>query len=79
MLDTFQLVFNQDERQMKALTGLSSKEFSKLSKSFEKTLKRNQESRKTKQKRAPGGGAKHTLKTGLEKLFFILSQSLSDL
>ena len=72
MLDTFQLIFNKDERQMKALTGLSSEEFSKLSESFEETLKKNQESKKTNQKRASGGGAKHTLKTGMEKLFFIL-------
>lgn len=72
MLDTFQLVFNKGERQMKALTGLSSEEFSKLSESFQETLNRSQESKKTKPKRASGGGAKHTLKTGLEKLFFIL-------
>ena len=72
MLDTFQLVFKTDERQMKALTGLNSEEFSKLSESFEETLERNQESKKTSPKRAPGGGAKHTLKTGRDKLFFIL-------
>ena len=72
MLDTFQIVFNKNERQMKALTGLSSEEFSKLAESFEETLKKNQAFKKTKQKRASGGGAKHTLKTGLEKLFFIL-------
>ena len=72
MLDTFQLVFNVDERQMKALTGLSSEEFSKLSESFEETLEKNQEAKKTEQKRASGGGAKHTLKTGMDKLFFIL-------
>jgi len=29
MLDTFQRVFNKEERQMKALTGLGSEEFSK--------------------------------------------------
>jgi hypothetical protein len=57
---------------MKALTGLSSAEFSKLSKSFEETLARSQDSKKTNPKRASGGGAKHTLKTGMDKLFFIL-------
>lgn len=72
MLDTFQLVFNKDERHMKALTGLGSEEFSKLSESFEETLERNQNAKKTNPKRASGGGAKHTLKTGRDKLFFIL-------
>ncbi|MDM8560220.1 hypothetical protein [Candidatus Parabeggiatoa sp. HSG14] len=50
--DTFQLVFNKDERQMKALTGFSSDSFSKLSESFEEILAQSQESKKTKQKRA---------------------------
>lgn len=70
MLDTFRRAFNKDERQMKALTGLSSEEFSKLSESFEDTLDKNRNSKKTNQKRAPGGGSKHTLKTGMDKLFF---------
>jgi len=70
ILDTFRFVFDKDERKMKALTGLSSEEFSQLSESFEETLQKNRDSKNPE--RASGGGAKHTLKTGMDKLFFIL-------
>jgi hypothetical protein len=63
MLEAFRNIFNnKKERQMKALTGLNSNEFSKLSETFGELKNR---------KRAIGGGSKHTL-TLTEKLFFIL-------
>ena len=64
MLEAFRNIFNnKKERQMKALTGLNSNEFSKkLSETIGELKKR---------KRAIGGGSKHTL-TLTEKLFFIL-------
>lgn len=69
MLEAFRSIFNNNkERQMKALTGLNSNEFSKLSETFGEILTKN--SMKNR-KRAIGGGSKHTL-TLTEKLFFIL-------
>jgi len=63
MLEAFRNIFNnKKERQMKALTGLNSNEFSKLSETFGELKNR---------KRAIGGGSKPTL-TLTEKLFFIL-------
>jgi len=57
------------ERQMKALTGLSKKEFGELSQTFGKILKIKE---KPIQKRQKGGGRKHSLKTADEKLFYIM-------
>ena len=70
MANLFQRAF-KDERRTKALIGLSSEEFHKLSKPFEENLEKSQISKKKNRKRAPGGGKKHTLSL-LEKLFFIL-------
>lgn len=70
MSNLFQRAF-KDERRIKALIGLSSKEFYDLAKPFGENLEKNRNSPKPVQKRAPGGGRKHTLSL-LEKLFFIL-------
>lgn len=72
MLETFRRAFNKDERQMKALTGLDSEEFSKLLGPFEKSLDENRNSSLPNRKRAVGGGKKHTLATAASLLFFIL-------
>jgi len=71
MLEAFRRAFKNDERQMKALTGLNSEEFETLSKTFGEILTRSRENSINTRKRAIGGGSKHTL-TLMEKLFFIL-------
>jgi hypothetical protein len=70
MLSFFQRAF-KDERQTKALIGLSLEEFNNLSGSFGEKLEKSRNCSKKEQKRASGGGRKHTLSL-LEKLFFIL-------
>jgi len=60
----------ESERLMKAVTGLTVPEFEGILPVFEDVLK--QESLKKERKRAPGGGAGHTLKTAEEKLFYAL-------
>jgi hypothetical protein len=70
MLNLFQRAF-KDERKTKALIGLNLEEFNNLSESFGKNLEKSRNCSKKEQKRAPGGGRKHTLSI-FEKLFFIL-------
>jgi len=70
MLSLFQRAF-KDERQTKALIGLSLEQFNDLSEPFGENLEKSRNCSKNEQKRAPGGGRKHTLSL-LEKLFFIL-------
>jgi len=60
-----------NQRAMKALTGLSSQEFSLLIPDFERELKLHAINKPDRQ-RQPGGGQKGVLKTPEAKLFFIL-------
>ncbi len=62
----------KSDRIMKALTGMTIVEFETLVITFIAVLKKYQATRKRKRQRAVGGGRKHTLKTGAERLFFIL-------
>jgi len=71
MLEAFKRAFNKNERQMKALTGLSSSEFSALSDTFEKVYHANRQKISSTRKRALGGGKKPSLSLR-EKLFVVL-------
>ncbi|OAD19992.1 transposase, IS4 family protein [Candidatus Thiomargarita nelsonii] len=71
MLEAFKRAFNNNERQMKSLTGLSSDEFSALSETFGKVMDKNRQQTTKNRKRAVGGGKKHSL-TLMEKLFVVL-------
>jgi hypothetical protein len=66
----------KSERTMKALTGLSPKEFCSLVPTFENVLKDYPSLEQLEQKknrlRAPGGGCSHTRTTSQDKLFYIL-------
>lgn len=66
----------QDDRQFKALTGLSREEFQELlpvfTESYHELLNEAYEANKTKRQRKPGGGQKGVLDTMDKKLFFIL-------
>lgn len=62
---------SRDPRAIRALTGLSYKEFSDLAPMFAKALYEIQWKRQGRQ-RKPGGGQKGILKTTEDKLFFIL-------
>jgi hypothetical protein len=57
---------------MKALTGMTIAEFEALVITFSLVLQKYQATRKSKRKRAVGGGRKHTLQTAAERLFFML-------
>lgn len=59
-------------RLMKALTGVTIKEFHKLLEPFALELERHKSSKKKGRKRQEGAGRHHTLETPTEKLFFIL-------
>lgn len=60
----------RSDRIMKSLTGVTSSEFNSLTPVFEEILIK--ESLNKDRERCPGGGSKHTLETGREKLFYIL-------
>ena len=62
----------QNERLLRAMTGLNSKAIEILLPSFEKAYEQSQIETTPERKRAPGGGRKATLSTSGEKLFYIL-------
>lgn len=64
-------ILNQD-RLMRALTGLNRRAFEALLPDFTKAYHQSLLNRDTKRQRAPGGGRKATLATMEEKLFYIL-------
>ena len=64
-------ILNQD-RLMRALTGLNRKAFEALLPSFTHAYQQSLIKPAAKRKRAPGGGRKATLKTMADKLFYIL-------
>lgn len=64
-------ILNQD-RLMRAMTGLNRKAFEALLPSFTQAYQQSLIKPETKRKRAPGGGRKATLKTMADKLFYIL-------
>lgn len=72
LLDAFEEI--RDERQFKALTGVSCEEFEKIipvfSECYEKSAQEAYEN--GERRRRPGGGRKGGLKTMKDKLFFIL-------
>ena len=65
-----------DDRQFRALTGLSREAFFKLLPIFEQcdieSIEQNYQNQKAKRKRRPGAGQKGKLVTAEKKLFFIL-------
>jgi DDE superfamily endonuclease/Helix-turn-helix of DDE superfamily endonuclease len=67
---------NSDERQFKALTGVSRKMFAQLlvafSLCYEQAQQEHDEKKKTKRQRKPGGGRKGRLDTMEKKLFFMV-------
>ena len=65
-----QKAFGSD-RVLKALTGLSKSEFTKLKPTFEQMLQKKLSPKKRRERKV-GGGRKHTLLTAEAKLFFIL-------
>ena len=74
---TFKWITIRDERQFRAFTGLSQKEFDRLLTEFTKALESAQQQRYNKKyplqrQRKPGGGRKGALSTPELKLFFIL-------
>ena len=62
----------QDVRLFKAVTGMTSAEFEALLPAFTGALAEHKENTKPTRRRQEGGGRKHTLITGREKLFFIV-------
>jgi len=62
----------QDMRLFKAVTGMTYAEFTSLLPSFEAALKQTPRTDRPFRQRQEGGGRKHTLLTGREKLFFIV-------
>lgn len=64
-------ILNQD-RLMRAMTGLNRKAFEVLLPSFTKAYQQSLVKPQSARKRAPGGGRKPTLRTMSEKLFYIL-------
>ena len=81
----FQSITVHNERQFRALTGVSQKEFDRLLPEFTRSLESAQQQRyrqhQTQRRRRPGGGRKGTLSVPELKLFFllILPEKLSDL
>ena len=73
---TFKLITIRHERQFRAFTGLSQKEFDRLLAEFTQALASAQQQRYKKhslqRQRKPGGGRKGALSTPELKLFFIL-------
>jgi hypothetical protein len=62
----------QDIRVFKAVTGMTYAEFTALLPSFVEALRQEQRADTRSRQRQEGGGRKHTLLTGREKLFFIV-------
>jgi hypothetical protein len=62
----------QNDRLLRAMTGLNRKAFAKLLPSFMEVYQRSQMKPGVERKRAPGGGRKATLRTTQDKLFYIL-------
>ena len=73
---TFKWITIRDERQFRAFTGLSQKEFDRLLTEFTKALESAQQQRyrqhQTQRRRRPGGGRKGALSVPELKLFFLL-------
>jgi len=61
-----------NNRIMKALTGVTKREFNELLNTFKKELKEHALNKKKERQREIGGGRPHTLHRATEKLFFIL-------
>lgn len=62
----------QNDRLLRAMTGLNRKAFEELLPSFSETNRQSQTKPEGERKRAPGGGRKATLRTSCDKLFYIL-------
>jgi len=62
----------QDIRLFKAVTGITYAEFAAILPSFEEALNQAKRPDRNLRQRQEGGGRKHTLLTGREKLFFIV-------
>jgi hypothetical protein len=61
-----------DLRVFKAVTGMTSAEFTAILPAFDEALKQAKLTDRSSRQRQEGGGRKHTLVTGREKLFFIV-------
>lgn len=62
----------QNDRLLRAMTGLNRKAFEELLPSFSEAHRQSQTKPEGERKRAPGGGRKATLRTSCDKLFYIL-------
>lgn len=62
----------QNDRLLRAMTGLNRPAFEKLLPSFSEAYQQSQVKPGVERKRAPGGGRKATLRTNRDKLFYIL-------
>jgi hypothetical protein len=62
----------QNDRLLRATTGLNRKAFEKLLPSFSEAYQQSKIKPNVERKRAPGGGRKATLRTDHDKLFYIL-------
>jgi hypothetical protein len=62
----------QNDRLLRAMTGLNRKAFEELLPSFSEANRQSQTKPEGERKRAPGGGRKATLRTSCDKLFYIL-------
>jgi hypothetical protein len=62
----------QNDRLLRATTGLNRKAFEELLPSFSEAYQQSQIKPNIERKRAPGGGRKATLRTDRDKLFYIL-------
>jgi hypothetical protein len=62
----------QNDRLMRAMTGLNRKAFEELLPSFTEVYQQSQIKPEVERKRAPGGGRKATLRTSCDKLFYVL-------
>jgi hypothetical protein len=62
----------QNDRLMRAMTGLNRKAFEQLLPSFTEAYQQKQNQGQQQRQRAPGGGRKATLRTSRDKLFYIL-------
>ncbi|HEY9846537.1 MAG TPA: transposase family protein [Candidatus Caenarcaniphilales bacterium] len=61
-----------DDRLLRAMTGLNRKAFEALLPSFTEAYEQHQTKPEAERQRAPGGGRKATLRTMQDKLFYIL-------
>jgi hypothetical protein len=62
----------QNDRLLRAMTGLNRQAFEALLPSFSEAYRQSQNRPEVERKRAPGGGRKATLRTSGDKLFYIL-------